>query len=283
MRDFVADLLSRLQGTNRQQRLYLALGAVVLIVVLRYGTTWFFDYRDGVKADIRLSAQRLASAEKLLERAPQTQQQLNQLRNRYRATVAELVPGETPTLAAAELQDRISNLAAKNGVRIQTTQVLKDEAVGPFREVSLRVTASGEIRNLAGLLSELEFGDLRVTIPFLELSRRGASIRRRSKPSQARAVSATFQVAGIVAGSAALPDMPQAEPAPAPPKVRQAVAAPDGTLPAERARPPREPAPDGTLPNERARPSRRSRADPVADRPAIPDDPLGTARTVTPQ
>lgn len=215
MRDFLADLLARLQATNRQQRLYLAVGVLAAIVALRYGSTWLFDYRDGVKADIRLSAQRLASAKKLLERADESQTQLDQLRNRYRQTVSRLVPGDTPTLAAAELQDRVSSIAAKNNVRIQTTQVLKDEAVGPFRQVSLRVTASGEIRNLAGLLTELEFGDLRVTIPFLELSRRGAAIRRRTTTPQARAVSATFQVAGIVASTAALEGEPVPPPAPA--------------------------------------------------------------------
>ncbi len=260
MRDFVADFLARLQATNRQQRLYLALGILAAIVVLRYGTTWFFDYREGVKADIRLSAQRLASAQKLLEQAPQTAARLEELRKRYRKAVSELVPGDTPTLAAAELQDRVSSLAAKNDVRIQTTQVLKDEAIGPFRQVSLRVTASGEIRNLAGLLAELEFGSLRVKIPFLELSRRGAAIRRRTKTPQARAVSATFQVAGIVAGSAELPE----EALPAKADV-QAAEAPSPASAAPAAAPP-PPAPV-----------------PVADRTEIPEDPLGTAQTVNTQ
>lgn len=273
MRDFVADILARLQATNRQQRLYILVGLLAAIVVLRYGTTWYFDYRDSVKADIRLSAQRLASAKKLLERAPQVQEQLDQLRNRYRGTVAQLVPGDTPTLAAAELQDRVSSLAAKNGVRIQTTQVLKDEAVGPFRQVSLRVTASGDIRNLAGMLTELEFGNLRVSLPFLELSRRGAAIRRRTKSPQARAVSATFQVAGIVAGSAKLPD--------APPPPTDVAAAP----PAAAKRAPARDEPKRALPGPAADTPNRPVPPPATvpvvmdeDRPAIPDDPLGTAR-----
>ncbi len=273
MRDFVADILARLQATNRQQRLYILVGLLAAIVVLRYGTTWYFDYRDSVKADIRLSAQRLASAQKLLERAPQVQEQLDQLRNRYRGTVAQLVPGDTPTLAAAELQDRVSSLAAKNGVRIQTTQVLKDEAVGPFRQVSLRVTASGDIRNLAGMLTELEFGNLRVSLPFLELSRRGAAIRRRTKSPQARAVSATFQVAGIVAGSAKLPD--------APPPPTDVAAAP----PAAAKRAPARDEPKRALPGPAADTPKRPEPPPATvpvvmdeDRPSIPDDPLGTAR-----
>ena len=202
MRDFLAGILERLQATTRQQRLYILLGVIVALLGLRYGTAWFMEYRDGVKADIGLHAQRLASAKKLLETAPQTQQRLEALRERYRQTVKGLVPGDTPTLAAAQLQDRVSDLAAKNGARIQTTQVLNDEAVGSFRKVSLRVTATGEIRNLAGLLSDLEFGSLRVTIPFVELTRRGGARRRNKRSNRTRAVSATFQISSVLAASA---------------------------------------------------------------------------------
>ena len=119
----------------------------------------------------------------------------------YQATVAELVPGDTPTLAAAALQDRVSALASEKKVSVQTTQVLKDEPLGPFRQVSLRVTASGELHDLADFLTALEFGPLRVSIPFIELSRRGAMVR---KQGVGRTVSATIQVSGVVQGTAKL-------------------------------------------------------------------------------
>ncbi|MEW6272321.1 MAG: type II secretion system protein GspM, partial [Thermodesulfobacteriota bacterium] len=200
MRDFLANLVARLRTTNRQQRLYLALGVVVLLVVARFALTWFLDLRAGVKEDIKLSAQRLATARRLAQRAPETQKEFENLQARYQATVAELVPGDTPTLAAAALQERVSALASEKKVSVQTTQVLKDEPLGPFRQVSLRITASGELHDLADFLSSLEFGPLRVSIPFIELSRRGAVVRRQQ--AAGRTVSATIQVAGVVQGTA---------------------------------------------------------------------------------
>ena len=193
MRDLLANVLARLRATNRQQRLYLALGVVAALVLVRYGATSFLEYRRGVKEDIRLSAQRIANAHRILERAPETEKRLGELRTRYREIVARLVPGDTPTLASAALQDRVSSLAAENNVRVQTTQVLKDEAVGPFRQVSLRVTASGDLRELAGFLAGLEFGALHAQVSFIELTRRGAAIRRRPGQEEGpRTVSATI-------------------------------------------------------------------------------------------
>jgi hypothetical protein len=268
VRDLLANVLARLRGTNRQQRLYLALGLVGALVLVRFGASWFLEYRRGIKEDIRLSAQRIANARQMLERAPEAERHLGELKKRYGETLARLVPGDTPTLAAAALQDRVSNLAAQNNVRVQTTQVLKDEAVGPFRQVSLRITASGDLKDLAGFLSNLEFGPLQVQVSFIELTRRGAAIRRRPGQDEGpRSVSATIQIAGIVQGSA---DAGEAEVQPA---SAEAPAPADGAPAAPPAGEPPAAAPAAPAPEP-----------PPGEPPqaAIPEDPLGTARLVTP-
>jgi hypothetical protein len=280
VRDLLANLLGRLQATNRQQRLYLALGAVVVLFVARFGIGWFLEYREGVKEEIQLTAQRLAGARRLLERAPESQKQLDRLRERYRTTVAGLVPGESPTLAAAQLQERVSDLAAEKNVQIQTMQILKDEPLGPFRQVSLRVTASGDLRNVADLLASLEYGDLRVSIPFIELSRRGAAIRRTSPQVQvSRLVSATLQIAGVIRSSA------EAEAGGGVQKV--AAEGDQGAGPPAAPAEPGAPAASASAPAEAPAPSRAA-APPVpvpeveAAREPIPEDPLGTAGQVSP-
>jgi len=270
VRDFLANLLGRLRTADRQQRLYLALGVVLLLVVGRFAVTWFLDFRAEVKEDVRLTAQRLATAKRLAQRAPQTKKEFDALQARYQATVVELVPGDTPTLAAAALQERVSALASEKKVSVQTTQVLKDEALGPFRQVSLRITASGELHDLADFLTALEFGPLRVTIPFIELSRRGAMVR---KQGVGRTVSATIQVSGVVQGTAEA-------------KVqRAAVSAGDAAAAPEPAGVAAAPPSSGPSAPAAAPPAGLGqRLPPPADeeRAVVPDDPLGTSQMVTP-
>jgi hypothetical protein len=275
VRDFLANLVARLRATNRQQRLYLALGVVVLLVVVRFALTWFLDLRAGVKEDIRLSAQRLATARRLAQRAPETQKEFENLQARYQATVAELVPGDTPTLAAAALQERVSALASEKKVSVQTTQVLKDEPLGPFRQVSLRITASGELHDLADFLASLEFGPLRVSIPFIELSRRGAVVRRQQ--AAGRTVSATIQVAGVVQGTAQLAANTPASAAPAS-RPASAPEAPGGEAQLGEAAP-------GGLPPAPPPAQLGQRLPPpggAEEREPVPEDPLGTSKMVTP-
>lgn len=255
MRDQLSNLIARLKGADRQQRLYVVLGVVLALVALRFGFVSLSEYRSGVKEDIQLTADRLANARRTVLRGPEAEKQLAALRQRYDEAVRHLVPGDTPTLAAAALQERVSSLAAEKGVSLQTTQVMRDEAMGPFRKVALRITASGDLRQLADFLSQLEFGDLRVSVPFIELSRRGAARRDNLQ----RAVSATIEINGIVQGSA------RAQAAGVTPVAgsRAAADAPaaGADLPAAIPAPP--PQPDGAAPPE--------------EKIEMPADPLGTA------
>lgn len=198
MRDFLSNLLARLTSLDRQQRLYALLAVVATAVLARYSIAWLVDYRRSIKDDIQLSADRLANARRTVERAPELAGNLEGLQQRYRETVRQLVPGDTPTLAAATLQERVSAIAGQRSVSLQTTQVMKDEAVGPFRKVSLRITAAAELRHLAEFLTDLEYGPLRVSIPFIEINRRGG-VRT---GTAGRSVSATLEVSGIVQGTA---------------------------------------------------------------------------------
>ena len=56
MRDLLANLFARLRATTRQERLYVAAGAVAVVVLLRFGVGWLVDYRQSVKDDIQLHA-----------------------------------------------------------------------------------------------------------------------------------------------------------------------------------------------------------------------------------
>ena len=200
MRELLVQFLARLQATDRQQRLYIGLGLVLVLLALRYGSAWVGDFSSGMKSDIQLSARRLANARVMLEQADVVRERVEALRANYQKVVAGLVPGATPTLAAAALQDRVSDLARENNVRIQSTQVLKEESRGPFTAVALRITAQAGIGNLAKFLGTLEAETPRVRIEFAEFTRRKTSSRRRIKKNQegsARVISATFQINAI--------------------------------------------------------------------------------------
>ena len=112
---------------------------------------------------------------------------------------------------------------------------MREEAAGPYRKVAVRLTLSAELKPFAEFLSGLEYGPQQLTIPFVEVSRRGAVPGAKGP----RLLSATVEVSGyLLAKDKAKEAEPEPEAAPA------SEAAPGGEAPAPGATP--EPAP-GTV------------------------------------
>ncbi len=182
----------------RERTLIGAAGGVLGLLLLRFLViSPFLSYREGLQDEIVSHREMLQNDQAYLARAGEITRNLETLRARYAEIRTQLVPGDTPTLAAASLQDTLHSLATEKGITIQSTQVMREETVGEFRRIAVRITVTGELRDLAGFLMAIEYGPRRLSIPFLEISRRGAVLRGQS----ARALAATIEVNAFLQGT----------------------------------------------------------------------------------
>jgi general secretion pathway protein M len=193
----------------RERRLIGAAGGVLgIFLVHLLVLSPFLSYRQDLQDEITGHRETIENGQAYLARTADITRQREQLQKAYQQVHAQLVPGDTPTLAAANLQNTLHSLANEKGVEIQSTQVMRDDAVGDFRRIAVRITITGDLKQLADFLAGVEHGQTRVTIPFLEISRRGAVLRGKT----ARALSATIEVTAFLQGAPA----PAAAAAPAP-------------------------------------------------------------------
>jgi len=179
----------------RERRLIGAAGGVLgLFLVYQLLVSPFLSYRQDLQDEITAHREQLENGKAYLTRTADLTRQRDQLQKMFQQVRSQLVPGDTPTLAAANLQNTLHSLATDKGVEIQSTQVMRDDTVGDFRRVAVRITVTGDLKPLADFLAGLEHGPTRVAIPFLEISRRGAVLRGKA----ARALSATIEVNAIL-------------------------------------------------------------------------------------
>ncbi|HXJ37079.1 MAG TPA: type II secretion system protein GspM [Candidatus Eisenbacteria bacterium] len=153
------------------------------------------DYRKAVAQEIVDGQEELEHSMRFLAAKDTLRAEREELRKRLTQAKTRLLPGGTGTLGAAALQERANALATEKGITVQSTQVMKEEALDPYRKVSIRMTLSGELKPLAELISGLEYGQ-QLGIPFLEVSRRGAVAGAKGP----RTISATLEVSGFVHG-----------------------------------------------------------------------------------
>jgi len=193
----IAQLWQRLSVRERTLA-GMALG-VLLLVVVRYGVIGpYLDYTAQREEEIEQKVQRVAKMKRLISRGAQASDQLNVLRQRFQATRRQLIPGGTPSVAAAHLQELVRTLATQSGLDLVTTQVMRDEAVGEFRKTAVQVTLRGELPAVASFLAGMEYGDLRLAVTTLEL--RSTYAPRLAQGGLRGPLTITMEVGGVMQG-----------------------------------------------------------------------------------
>lgn len=181
---------------ERDRRIIAGVGIVTVLALLYVGVVVpLRDRRQRVAQEIEQGLTRIEHAERLVASLSTLEAERAELRARLKTARRRLLPGGSETLGAAALQERANALATQHGVTVRTTQVLRSEPADPYRKVAVRLTLSGTLQGIAAMLAGLEF-EHELTIPFIELSRRGAAVRS----DQPTSISATMEVAGFVSG-----------------------------------------------------------------------------------
>jgi len=193
---------------ERDRRIMLGVAiAVGLSLVYLVVVEPIVDYRRSVAEEIAEGHDRLEQAERFVGALDSLRTERDDLKQKLDQARTRLLPGASGAIGAAALQERVNTVAGTRGITVQSTQVMREEDVPPFKKVAVRLTLSGELKQFAGFLSDLEYGPQALRVPFVEVSRRGAAVAGRGP----RALSVNTEVSGYLLARAE-PE-PAAEPA----------------------------------------------------------------------
>jgi general secretion pathway protein M len=192
------------QRLSDRERLLAAMAvAVLLLVVIRYGVVNSYRaYTAALEEEIEQELLRVEKMQRQHGRQEQMAKQVETLRRYSQEIGQQLVPGETPALAAARLQERLQTLAAENGLEVVTAQAMRDEALGEFRKTAVQVTLRGELPAVANFLAAVEYGNWRLVVNSLEV--RGTyGLRGPQRGARNFPLTITLEVGGVMQGAEA--------------------------------------------------------------------------------
>ncbi len=173
----------------------------LLLLLVRYGIVEpYLAYTARLEEEIEQEVQRVAKMQRQRDRREQIATQVNVLRQRFQETRQRLIPGGTPALASAHLQERIQTLASQRGLEVVTTQVMRDEAMGEFRKIAVQVTLRGELPAVADFVSGVEYGDWLLAVTTLEV-RSTYNLRVRPREGPRNPLTITLEVGGVMQGA----------------------------------------------------------------------------------
>jgi len=187
--------------SSRERVLIIAAAVIAVVVLVRYAPIRPFGALSAGGEDERwMDVQKVRSYQKILARKDSVASQKKELEARFTADQQRLIPGDSPTQVGAELQGMLGAMASDTGLNVLSSQILKQEEVGAFRRVGVRLTLSGTLEGVTTLLTSVETGDTDLAVTLLEIhrklgaSRRPVTSRLPRPPTQTAPLTVTIEV-----------------------------------------------------------------------------------------
>lgn len=171
--------------------LWFAIGAPVLDRMLTY------------RQAIEQAEERLPRLRRLAASVPALEAQLAQLRRDPRSKT-RLLSGTNESLAAADLQRRVNQIALQHGAVVRSTQPLPAADEQGFRRISIRIAMESNTAALQNMFYTLESASTLLFVDNVQIRSRSGSRLRRS-PAVDRVQEETlvvrFDLSGYMGGS----------------------------------------------------------------------------------
>ncbi len=112
-------------------------GALVLIVFL--GISPLIEEADKMREDIAMKRKNLQKYDEFLRNRKTVEDDLQRTQKQYDEIQKRLLPGETPQIGAAALQEIVKKLGDKNGILIRSFRMVEPKETAPYRKVSIQI------------------------------------------------------------------------------------------------------------------------------------------------
>jgi len=150
----------------KTKKTLLIVGACMLLFALVYRIFPTLQNLWGTSDDIGLKERQLAKYRKMVHGGDELEVRLASLRNALKQGESGLLTGKTPSLAAADIQNSLRDIATKSNVEINTVGVLKPAETkhGNYIYIPVQLTVTSTIRTLTEFLYGIESSPKYLTV-----------------------------------------------------------------------------------------------------------------------
>jgi hypothetical protein len=112
---------------------------VLIILFYAFGILPLVEAKKKAEEEIVLKRRALLRYEDFLGNRKAFEEELDRTLKQYEGIQNRLLPGETPQLGAASLQEIVRRLSEKNGVSIRSFRILEPKEIDSYRKVSIQI------------------------------------------------------------------------------------------------------------------------------------------------
>jgi hypothetical protein len=155
----------------RNRILWIFIGVVIFVLIFTLGILPMVEATRRMKEEIALKRKVLLKYSEFLQKRKTVEEELGRVQKRYEEVQQRFLPGETPQLSAANLQEVLKKLLEKNGMTIRSFRVLEPKDISPYKKISIH-TDFNPVNNMLSLVQfihDIENHDKKLMISEMDL------------------------------------------------------------------------------------------------------------------
>ena len=161
----------KLKGRKKNLLLFLLAG-VLVVVIYELGVVALLESQKRVRDELGLKSKMLGRYDEFVKTEKDIEEELGQVEKQVEAIQAKLLPGETPQIMAANLQEMLKKLSEKNGIQIRSFRIGEPKELNFYLRVPviIEINPTKSMSSLTYFLYDIENADKFLVISDLNLT-----------------------------------------------------------------------------------------------------------------
>ncbi len=143
-----------------------------IILIYLFGVLPILEFIRNSEEEVKLKKNALLRFDEYLRSREALENELKMVTNQYESITKKLLPGETPQLGAANLQEIIKRISEKNGISIRSFRPLESKESLYFSKISIQIefNPTNSMLNLGQFIYDIENFEKELVISEMDLS-----------------------------------------------------------------------------------------------------------------
>jgi hypothetical protein len=147
------------------------IGMAIVILIYTYGIVPLVEAKKKAEEEIVLKERILQKYAEVIQTRKKGEEALDRNLKEIEEIEKRLLPGETPQLGGAGLQDIVKRVSEKNSIALRSFRILEPKEVGVYRKISLQIEFNpiGSMLSLGQFIYDLEHQEKKLMISEMDL------------------------------------------------------------------------------------------------------------------
>jgi hypothetical protein len=182
----------RKRKVSRNRILWIFIGVAIFVLIFTLGILPMVEATRRMKEEIALKGKVLLKYSEFLQKRKTVEEELGRVQKRYEEVQQRFLPGETPQLSAANLQEVLKKLLEKNGMTIRSFRILEPKDISMYRRISIHIDFNpvNNLLSLVQFIHDIEHHDKELMISEMDLLV--------PNPRMPNSIQGSFVISGLV-------------------------------------------------------------------------------------